>query len=98
MCKLAHGLILNPCASLHLLPVFRDQRRRLCPRLFYQGVLEPLVTKVSVLGDNQLEAGDILLGELQQQLEQPAHGIEVGVGFGLLCPASVGIGVFLDLS
>lgn len=48
VCKLAHGLILNPCASLHLLPVFRDQRRRFGPRLFHQRVLEPLLSAATV--------------------------------------------------
>ena len=47
-------------------PVFRNQRRWLCPRRFDQCVLKPLIAKICVLGDDQLEAGDVLFGELQQ--------------------------------
>lgn len=49
-----------------VIPVFRNQRRWLGPRLFHQGVLEPLLVKVRVLGDNKLEAGSVLLRELIQ--------------------------------
>ena len=53
----------------YLIPVFRNQRRRLGPRLLHQRVLEPLLAKIRMLGDNQLEAGCVLLRELEQQLE-----------------------------
>lgn len=37
-----------------------------------------------MLSDDQLETRDIFLRELQQQLEQPTHRIEIGVLFRLL--------------
>ena len=47
-----------------------------------------------MLGDDELEAGDVHFSELQQQLEQPAHRIEVLTSFGFLHRA---IGVRIDL-
>ncbi len=47
-----------------------------------------------MLSDDQLETWDIFPRELQQQLEQPTHRIEVGVGFRLLHRS---IGVPVDL-
>lgn len=58
--------------------------RGLSPWYFDECILKPLVTKIRMLSDDQLEARHIVLGELQQQLEQPAHRIEVGVGFRFL--------------
>ena len=47
-----------------------------------------------MLGDDQLETWDILLGELQQQFKQPAHSIEICVSLGVLHRAT---GVLIDL-
>jgi hypothetical protein len=55
----------SPAKGSSLAPIFRNQRGRLCPRRLYQSVLEPLLTKIGVLSDDQLEAGDVFLGELQ---------------------------------
>ena len=37
-----------------------------------------------MLSNDQLEAWNIVLGKLHQQLEQPTHRIKIGVGFRLL--------------
>ena len=47
-----------------------------------------------MLSDDQLEAWDIVLGELKQQFEQPTHRNEIGILFRLLHRA---IGIPVDL-
>ena len=47
-----------------------------------------------MLGDDHLEAGRVLLRELEQQLEQPANRLQVGVGLRFLDRA---IGFLVDL-
>lgn len=37
-----------------------------------------------MLGDDQLETGDVHLAELQQQLEQSTHRVKVGISLGSL--------------
>lgn len=47
-----------------------------------------------MLGDDQLEAGNVLLSELQQQFEQPTNRTEVCVS---LCPLHRAVRVLIDL-
>ena len=74
----------NRSVLLFLRPIFWDQRGGFSPWYFDECILKPLITKIRMLSDDQWEAWNIVLGELQQQLEQPTHRIEVGVGFRLL--------------
>lgn len=84
----------NCSVLLFLRPILWDQCGGFSPWYFDECVLKPLITKIRMLSDDQLEAWNIVLGELQQQLEQPAHSIEVGVGFRLL-HRTIGIPVYL---
>src|SRR6185437_4314580 len=83
-----------PPETICLGPFLRYQCRWLSPRLFHQCLLEPFFSEVGMLGNNQLKSRNVLLSELQQQFEQPAHRLEVGIGLGLLHRA---IGVAVDL-
>lgn len=46
-------------------PVLRHQRRRIHPRLFYQGILEPVISEVGMFGDDELEAWNQFLRVVQ---------------------------------
>lgn len=75
-------------------PIHWNKCRRLGPRLLNQRVLEPLIAQVRMLSDDKLEAWNIVLSELKQQLEQSAHCIKIGVGFRFLHRT---ISIFVDL-
>ena len=46
-----------------------------------------------MLGDDELETGNVLAREFQEQFEQPAYCIKVGVGPGAMCTTRMMTGV-----
>ena len=54
----------SPSVLVFLRPILWDQRGGLSPGYFDERVLKPLITKVRMLSDDQLEAGNLVLGEL----------------------------------
>jgi hypothetical protein len=63
-------------------PIIGNQGRRFGPGNFHERILKPVISQVSMLGDDDLETRRILLGKAQKEFEQSPNRLQIRILFG----------------